>query len=321
MNNVDTPSVQMINEAAHWLAALNDEHVSTQQRQAFEDWRSADPRHALALARMQSLWGSLDGVSAAPARSALRQVFRRPVKRSGLARSLPVVAMLALLGSGWASWQQAPLWLADQRTGVGERRQLILEDGSELKLNSQSAVDIHYDAEQRVIELLRGELWVEVAKDPSRPFVVRTAEGTVTALGTRFLVRHGDEGVTLVSVTESAVSVQPQSAAAVKVSAGEQAQMRDDHAQTPSPLAGNEPDAWTRGVLKVDDRPLSEVLESLASYRRGVLSFDAQALQGLRVSGVLRLGDSDAALATLADNLPIEVEYFTPWLVRVTARR
>ena len=35
----------------------------------------------------------------------------------------------------------------------------------------------------------------------------------------------------------------------------------------------------------------------------------------MRVSGVFKLDDSDAALATLADNLPIKVEHFTDLLV------
>ncbi len=71
-------------------------------------------------------------------------------------------------------------------------------------------------------------------------------------------------------------------------------------------------------MLRVDDRPLSDVLQTLANYRHGLLRFDAQALQGMRVSGVFRLDDTDAALATLADNLPIKVERFTDLLVRVT---
>ncbi|EPN70503.1 regulatory protein [Pseudomonas syringae pv. actinidiae ICMP 19079] len=82
-------------------------------------------------------------------------------------------------------------------------------------------------------------------------------------------------------------------------------------------MGSDDPADWTRGVLKVDDRPLSEVLQTLAAYRHGLLRFDTQALAGLRVSGVFRLDDSDAALATLADNLPIKVERFTDLLVIV----
>lgn len=59
---------------------------------------------------------------------------------------------------------------------------------------------------------------------------------------------------------------------------------------------------------------------TLASYRHGVVRFDAQALRDVRVSGVFKLDDSAAALSALADNLPIRVEYFTDLLVVVKPR-
>ena len=73
-------------------------------------------------------------------------------------------------------------------------------------------------------------------------------------------------------------------------------------------------------VLKVNDQPLGDVLQTLASYRHGLVRFDPQALQNLRVSGVFKLDDTAAALAALADNLPIQVEYFTDLLVVVKPR-
>ena len=158
-------------------------------------------------------------------------------------------------------------------------------------------------------------MWVEVAKDARRPFVVRTDQGTATALGTRYLVKRAADGSTVVSVLESVVAAKANGAEAVNVAAGEQTTLKEGRVQAPQPIANAHPDAWTRGLLKVDDRPLSEVLQALAGYRRGLVRYDEQALQGLRVSGVFRLDDTDAALATLADNLPIQVEHFTDLLV------
>jgi transmembrane sensor len=214
------------------------------------------------------------------------------------------------------SVERLPVWMADRHTDVGERSEFSLADGSQVQLNSGSALDVKFDGRQRVIELLQGELWVEVAKDVQRPFVVRTDQGTITALGTRFVVRRGEEGTT-VSVLESAIAAQANTADVVKVATGQQALLKDGRVQTPHALGSDDPAGWTRGVLKVDDWPLSEVLQTLAAYRHGLLRFDTQALAGLRVSGVFRLDDSDAALATLADNLPIKVERFTDLLVIV----
>lgn len=311
---MNQPSEQMINAAAYWLTLLHDDLSTDADRQAFETWCEADPRHAVAVERMRALWGSLDELPAAPARVALRQAFARPV-RTASGHSAQAIALLGVLLCGWIGLDNVPVWLADQRTGVGERREVALSDGSHLQLNSHSAVDVKFDGQQRTIELLAGELWVEVAKDAKRPFVVRTDQGTATALGTRYLVKRQADGSTVVSVLESVVAAKPDGGEAVNVAAGEQTTLRGGRVQAPQPIGNTHPDAWTRGLLKVDDRPLSEVLQALASYRRGLVRFDEEALQGLRVSGVFRLDDTDAALATLADNLPIRVDHFTDLLV------
>ncbi len=308
-------SEQIIQQAANWLTRLHDEDVTEADRHAFDAWCQADPRHAVAIERMRGLWGSLDTLPAKPARMALNRAFTP--QRS---RGVQVTGVLGVVLCAWLGLQHLPVWMADQRTGVGERRQVVLEDGSRLQLNSNSAVDVKFDGHQRVIELLQGELWVDVAKDAQRPFVVRTDQGTATALGTRYLVKRAENGTTLVTVIESTVAVKGDTSEGVKVAAGQRSILDHGQAQAPQAIGNSDPDAWTRGLLKVYDQPLDEVLQSLASYRHGLVRFDPQALKNLRVSGVFKLDDTTAALATLADNLPIQVEYFTDLLVVVKPR-
>ncbi len=306
---------QIIQQAANWLTRLHDEDVTDADRHAFNKWCAADPRHAVAVERMRGLWGSFDTVPAKPARVALNRAFapRRP-------RGTQVAGLVGVLLCGWFGLEHLPVWMADQRTSVGERRQIALADGSQLQLNSNSAVDVKFDGHQRVIELLQGELWVEVAKDAQRPFVVRTNQGTATALGTRYLVKRAEDGTTVVTVIESSVAVKGDASDGVKVSAGQRSILDHGRAQPAQAIGASDPDAWTRGLLKVNDQPLADVLQTLASYRHGMLRFDPQALQNLRVSGVFKLDDTAGALASLADNLPIQVEYFTDLLVVVKPR-
>lgn len=308
-------SEQIIQQAANWLTRLHDEDVTEADRHAFDAWCQADPRHAVAIERMRGLWGSLDTLPAKPARMALNRAFTP--QRS---RGVQVTGVLGVVLCAWLGLQHLPVWMADQRTGVGERRQVVLEDGSRLQLNSNSAVDVKFDGHQRVIELLQGELWGDVAKDAQRPFVVRTDQGTATALGTRYLVKRAENGTTLVTVIESTVAVKGDTSEGVKVAAGQRSILDHGQAQAPQAIGNSDPDAWTRGLLKVNDQPLDEVLQSLASYRHGLVRFDPQALKNLRVSGVFKLDDTTAALAALADNLPIQVEYFTDLLVVVKPR-
>lgn len=319
MSDGHEPSEAMISQAAQWLTMLEDENISEADRNAFNAWRVADPRHHLAVQRMEALLGTFNNLPPLPSRKAMNRAFAS----SGAKFSLPVVRAIALLGvlvCGWFGVEQAPIWLADQRTHVGERREISLADGSQLRLNSDSALDIDFDERQRLINLRQGEIWVEVAKDQQRPFVVRTDQGTITALGTRFVVRKAADGSVQVSVLESAIAAKARLMADVNVATGQRAILKDGLVQTPQLIGRDDPAAWTRGLLKVDDQPLNEVLQALAVYRHGLMQFDEQALAGMRVSGLFRLDDTDAALATLADNLPIRVERYTDLFVRITPK-
>lgn len=98
--------------------------------------------------------------------------------------------------------------LADYRTGIGERRRIVLADGSALELGSDTALSVRFDSRQRQLTLHRGQAYFQVAADATRRFSVRAGQGISTALGTQFDVKLLDDIVT-VSVTEHAVAVRP----------------------------------------------------------------------------------------------------------------
>ena len=101
-------SEQIIQQAANWLTRLHDEDVSDTDRQAFNAWCQADPRHRVAIERMRSLWGSLDTLPAQPARIALNRAFA-PQR----ARGAQVVGLLGVLLCGWLGLEHLPVWMAD----------------------------------------------------------------------------------------------------------------------------------------------------------------------------------------------------------------
>lgn len=93
---------------------------------------------------------------------------------------LALIAASALLGSPWMSQR---FDLADLRTTASQQLTRHLEDGSLLVLQPDSAVDVEYDTRQRRLTLLQGGLYIEVADDDPRPFLLVTDHGTLATQG------------------------------------------------------------------------------------------------------------------------------------------
>ncbi|MDM0021658.1 FecR family protein [Variovorax saccharolyticus] len=304
------PSIE--EQAALWVVTLDEDPADQAARTACAQWCAEDPRHARALETMRRMWQSVTPQTPVPAPE------RRPTRRRASRHALGLLVVLpCLLWLGSAlPWR---IWLADERSAVGEVRQITLADGSLVTLNSDSAIDIDLSGDKRRLRLRRGEVYVEVAKG-SAPFVVIDRDGSARALGTRYAVRRDAED-TLVTVTESRVLVRPRAAPeqATEVAAGEQVRFdRNGITQSTRSVAPGAL-AWRQGRVVFQDAPVAEVLRELARYRPGLLLADDQALAGLRFTGVLPARQSDEALALLAAALPIEVSRLSPWLVRVSA--
>ncbi len=201
-------------------------------------------------------------------------------------------------------------------TSVGEQRRLTLPDGSLLTLNTDSAVDLAFDASQRLVRLLRGEIFVDSRADP-RPFRVATAEARLHAGATRFNVRQ-EMAATRVAVLAGRVELSPLHGRGRWLESGESVRLGADGEARRLAFDGL-PDAWTRGMLMADRMPLAEVLAELARYRRGLLRCDPQ-LARLAVSGAYPLLDLRRTLGMLQATYPLKVRGVTDyWISLVPA--
>lgn len=235
--------------------------------------------------------------------------------------SISALLLAAAVAGGMTLQASVAYLAADARSATGQWRTLVLEDGTRVTLASDSAVNLRFDARRRDLELVRGQVLVEVAKDASRPFVTRTREARLTALGTRYVVDRRD-AVTVLTMLESRVRVEatdPVAAASRVAQAGQRVSVS---AQGIGPMEAINPrevsDAWAFHRLVVRDRPLAEVLDELNRYRPGHIFYDRAALAGIRMAVVLPLDDPDRALRLLAESVPgLTLRSATPYLVWV----
>lgn len=306
-------SAKVLDEAIGWQLCLGSGEASAQDRHAFNHWLAAHPEHGQVWRQLGELDQQLGVAGPAPARRTLLRRPARPRRLGGalLGLLLSSCLLLALLGS------QRPLddYLADELTGRGEQRSLLLPDRSQLRLNSRSAVDIDFAGGERRLFLRSGEILVETAHGDPRPFVVDTAQGRLRALGTRFLVRREGDATRLI-VLQSAVAAHPLGSSNERViNAGQQVLMQRQRlgASQPAPVGA---EAWSHGMLVVENQRLAELLEQLGEYRHGYLGV-APEIADLRISGSFPLHDSELALAALPPSLPVRIERHTDWWLRV----
>lgn len=304
-------------EAAQWLMRLHPAaEPDDKERRACLAWRASHVQHELAWQRAQQL---NDKFAIMPAELGKAALGRTPVQQRR--QSVKKLALLiATVPAGMLAYRQLPVaaWRAQYRTAKGERRSVQLADGSRVQMNSGSAFDVAYDDEERLLVLHEGEVLIETAPDAqakSRPFRVRTADGLIRAIGTRFCVQCG-EGWSDVAVFEGAVEVAARDAAARRiVAANEQLRFTTDTLGESEVLVAHRAD-WVDGILHAEDQALAAFAFELARHRRGWIRCDP-AVAGLRISGSFQLDDTNQVLRALAATLPVEIRFHTRYLVTI----
>lgn len=295
-------------EAADWFARLGTRAVSASTVESFAAWRSR-PANAAAYRRLEGVWADAGDLRGDPdIRKVLAATTGPRLERLGW-RGRPVWAGAALCGVLACLVLGVALWREGQNavsTEVGEQRVVRLEDGSTVRLNTDSRLRVRFAQARRGVVLERGEALFTVAPDPSRPFVVDAGGTDVTAVGTIFAVRRDDEriAVTLLSGKVDVTAARPLAGSRgrqdTRLAPGEQ------HVVSPSGRSTRSVDAaaqtsWAEGRLVFRDTPLSDAVEEVNRYLTAPIRLDAAGVETVAVNGVFQTGDRDAFVSAASD--------------------
>lgn len=299
---------QVARSAARWLVRVEAGALSEQDRAALQQWRAASDAHERAWHRALALKGRFEALPPAVAMATLGRSRRHVLKG--------MLGLAVVAPAGWLATRELPLsaWDADLTTGTGEQRRVTLGDGSVLRLNTATAVNI--DERQRRISLIRGELSMRSAG--AQPFVIETAYGRCDLRGGEVGVHQDDHGCEF-SVFDGNAELWPRQSSALALHAGQRVRVSDGGVGTVGQFDVRQP-GWREGVLVAIDRPLGDVLRDLDRYRRGVLRW-APELESLRVTGSFRLAEPDRVLDLLAATLPLDVQWRTRYWATLTLRQ
>ena len=311
-------------QAIDWMVKLRAGTPDARLQERFNAWLLMDRAHRQAWDTLQERLGdtfkpfrTLDQRLPGQAGEA-RQVLLKP--QASRRDALRVIAGLGLLGGGLLLGSKTQLGeslLADLHTARGQRQNFNLADGSRLSLNAESAVDLRFNDRQRLVILRRGELVIDVAPDANRPLIVRTAEGEMRALGTRFLVAQEADASRLV-VLQHSVEARLFDGTTRVVKEGQAALLSTRNITLASDDECGRAE-WLNGRLNVLDESLEQVIDALRPYHRGFLRV-APEVRGLRVQGVFPLDAPDRTLDALAETLPVRINRYSPWLTMISKR-
>jgi transmembrane sensor len=234
-----------------------------------------------------------------------------------------VAAAIFIAMGGFIYWSALLRGGERYTTPIGGLSSVPLKDGSRITLNTDTSVQVRVTATERHVSLEKGEAYFEVAKDPTRRFVVSVSDRRVAAVGTKFSVRREADGVRIV-VTEGSVSLEragPQSAGTQILPVGTVVRATSAAAliEATSPSDAEEYVAWLHGVLIFRDVTLGKAAEEFNRYNSQKIVVDAPAISGLRIAGSFRAHSVVAFVRLLEHGYPVRA-LWQPGQITLTSR-
>jgi transmembrane sensor len=350
----ETPATPQVLEAASgWCLKFAAGSLSTEDQQRFEQWIDTHPEHRRAFEDAVGVWRATAEVAAAPTLLALRREALESFERANRAKWAPKVAWWQL-GLGWKGKIAATVllsvgvlgfWLywapSAYRTGIGERRVVVLADGSKVSLDAQTTVGVRYTEHSRALKLERGRAKFDVAKNAGRPFTVAVADKTVLATGTAFSVELLKDKVEII-LYEGHVQVLSEHPG----SRPEPVRIRElPRTGGSAPLIGADPEliaghelivpvaasdaeivaadpvrslAWEGGQLVFMDEPLASAVQRVNRYSNRKLILGDERVGKIRINGVFSAGEADAFVEGITAVFPIRAHETSSGVALIT---
>jgi len=302
------PTADVRAEAAAWIARLRDEQRGPDLEAQFRGWLDENEEHRRAFARMTQVWEQAGKIRIRARNDISAARKERNSRFNRWAPSLAATLILVAVGAHYYPRNGA------LETGVGQRQTRLLRDGTRVVLNTDTRIEVNYDADLRRVRLVRGEAWFNVSKHPTWPFIVSAGDQEIRALGTSFIVRRDtqDLSVTLVdgqvSVTPSARNVDAPAQAPQTLAPGQRLVISRHHE-----LAVDRPElgrvtAWERGQVEFAETPLEDAVTEMNRYTTTHITVPDAEVAQLRIGGVFHAGDSDEFVKVVTEAFDLRAD-------------
>lgn len=311
-------------QVIEWLMRLEAAPGDTALRAEFEAWLSQSDSHRKAHAAVERVWRNT--AELAPPTAARREAARAPrpwarmrAKVRPRRTALAVVALAACIAFLAVPVLQLRL-AADHMTGTAELRDVVLEDGSRMTLDGESAVAVDYTAARRDVRLLSGQAYFAVTPSARRPFVVTAGAISVLVTGTAFSVGMSDAGVTVAVQSGTVTVARNGNETLAALAVGQRLKVSSSGQLRRGAVGPDEVGAWRSRRVIVHDAPVREVVEQIGRHMPGVIVFSDGRIAESLVSGIIDLDHPSDALRALVDLQQGRVTRISPYLTVISSR-
>ena len=291
------PSAREIDAAAaDWLQRRHFWDWSEDDQAAFDAWISQSLAHRAAYLRLSDIWNRTG-----------RLVALRPQARA----SRPLHKIVAHLAAGFAILAVVAggaMWLKPQTpqhtysTSIGGRETIMLVDGSQIELNTDTVLRVAKTGRERTVWLDKGEAYFQIRHDADKPFVVWVEGHRVVDLGTKFVVRR-EPGKFEVSLVEGKARLDGPGNRQAVLLPGDVAVATEESLQVskrPERVMANDL-GWRRGVLTFNKTTLADAVAEFNRYNHTKIVIDDPKVARLTIYGAFAANDvaafADAAQA------------------------
>lgn len=356
-------SRQIEERASQWLLRRESVGWSDSDQALLEQWLNASVLNRVAFLRLEAGWQQVNRIKALGAGFAPRSVpgvadlvratdeaagWREPHKGSILDTSqddlqmqveaveprgnrwrvkrnltASIAAGVLILLTGGLLVSMGPWSGTRYATPVGGVSSVPLSDGSSVTLNTASRIRVRMSDRERRVDVAQGEVFFEVAPDPSRPFIVQAGARRIVVLGTKFSVRLDNDDVRIV-VTEGMVGVErigegPKEVSRLSAGAVATATPVAVEAHTRTPAESEELLSWRFGFVVFHETTLAEAVAEFKRYDdRDIIVRDPQ-IAGIHLTGKFRANNLDAFIRLLESTSPVRAEYSRERIVLTAA--
>ncbi|MEP1444570.1 MAG: FecR domain-containing protein [Paraglaciecola sp.] len=337
-------------EAMDLISKLATTSPSASEQIKINRWRTQSPQHSKAWEHAEQTWQlmatlNIDNITAESAdehvmpfesnpishqdkwlsRSRLSRYWQHSRFPTGIAASLILVFSMMYFTSENTSPSLVAIHPKPAEKLIEEKfsnyrnqqHSIYLDDGSTVYLNFNSVINVSINKTHRNIELVKGEAFFEVAKDPSRPFIVKAGNTSAAALGTAFAVKRDGEAGSQITITEGRVKVEihPSTSSSLAISTKQTAVLQANESITStgrdlSDIKITEASiatAWRRGVLVFNNTPLEEVLAEIERYTAYAIQANLGHRADEKITGTFFINQLDEQLSTLIASLDLIV--------------